>query len=211
MSSLEGIFVPNSYDIYANSLNGMTHFPAGVTGPTGPTGPTGGSTGPTGPIGPIGITGATGATGVTGPTGTTGATGPTGVATSANLQTQTGKYSGYSQVTTTAGSRQYVVYDGATPGLPVPTVSSAYCGKILISGLWSGGAITSYILDVSYQVDGSGNASNLVYSLLFSQGTGPSNGLSGGAVSITGGRVTIALSDVTFPIDWRTCYALTIS
>jgi len=204
MSSLEGLLVPNNYDIFANTLNGMSHFPAGITGPTGPAGATGGTTGPTGPTGATGPEGATGGTGgATGPTGGTGATGPTGPINTAALQAQTGKYEGFIQ-NTTAPSGSQLIYCT----LPNPVNTALYTARVLVAGNWSGGAYTSYVYLISWYVNGSGQASQLSYTRIYAKGSSPANGTNR---TVSGANVCLSGSDSTHFIDWRSCYQLTIS
>lgn len=77
--SLSEILVPNTYNLFADTVTANLFIGPGIGGPTGATGVTGatGSIGPTGPTGATGA-GATGPTGTIGPTGATGITGVTG-------------------------------------------------------------------------------------------------------------------------------------
>lgn len=216
LSSVESLLQPNNFGIYARMLNNSNPYVYfGMTGPTGPTGPKGptgvtGATGPnTGNTGATGATGATGPTGAFGPTGFTGGTGPTGPAgaiTVTSLRNVTGTYQSYNAVITPAtGSAQ--------PILVMPVVSTAglaatYTVNVLISGLWSNGNVTIYNIDMSYQVDSSGNASNLMAGILFYQGSYTTYQIQ---PLIVGGEVVVYSSDANYSIQWQSCYTITTS
>jgi len=159
MSSIEGLLVPNNYDIYYQSLNGVSNFiNIGNTGPTGSTGAQGASqaaSGPTGVTGPAGPTGI--GTSYPGSTGPTGPIGPNNL-NSTTLQAITRKYSSYTS-TVTQSSSAAVVIASFVPSSIIPNSSSCYINAS-VTGTWSNGVtttgITSRIFLIGFNVGASG-------------------------------------------------------
>ncbi len=203
--SVSEILVPNSYNLYCNLANGSPFSPlGGPMGPPGVTGPTGPTNGLPGAPGPKGATGpaATGS-GATGPTGATGAVGAQGALTQSNLYAQTGILYGYNDIDTPPAATPTVIVT-----LPNPKNNCAVTCELAVSGLWTAGNITTFVYDISYLVNGSGTATNLLSGLPVSMGRSPSNGP---ALAILANNVVLGCSDFTYSIAWSCTYSITYS
>jgi hypothetical protein len=212
MSSIEGILVPNNYNLFCRLANGSPYNPGGggPVGPTGVTGATGSIDGYLGPTGPKGTTGPSGSgAGGTGATGPIGPTGPAGnVVTQASLQQVTGQYYGYNNITTPAiGFRQSII------SIPTPKGNASYTVHLEIAGNWQTPTIatSAYVMDLSFQYS-AGTCSNLSSTLQYNSGIGgrgPSFGIQANIVA--GVVVQVSVSDSTYPIDWSTTYTIVYS